>query len=671
MNGTEFFSELASRPPFAKAHPAVAAVVKDYLAGEKVVRFGDRFVINTHLPPYPGRAFDSFAKHLISGEAGERRLFSVTLAVTNRCPLNCWHCYNAGRSEADMPLSALRDLAGRLQELGAAVVTLTGGEPLLRSDLEDIARAFDDRTSLVVGTTGTGLDPARARALRESGVFAMGVSLDSADEAEHDRMRGSAGAFRAALAALRTAGESGLYPYVVSVATREFLAPDRFYPFLQFARDAGAREVHLLEPSATGRLAGRRDVLLTAAEARRILDYQAEMATREDMPVVSSFAHLESPEAFGCGAGITHLYVDGAGDVCPCNLVPLSFGNILTEPLDRILDRMRKRFRTPRVGCVGRVLARHVPEGRLPAPPEVSERLCDAHLPERHESPRFFRVRSEATGEVGGAQLREAYDRVHGDYDAFWVTEAGKPVDYLVAQLPLRGDESVFEAGCGTGHGTAALSRRLPRGRVLAADLSEGMLSEARRRLAGATNVKFAVGDALSLLMDGGTYDAVFSSWVLGYIPLAPFFAAAARALRPGGILAFIVHRENSPREPLEIFGRLVAEDPSALTRRVAFDFPRDGAQVAGLLESAGFAVEQMDEGAVKFRCRGAAEVLEHLLRSGAGTAFRDALDPARRDELEGRFVAQLAARHEGEAFIDVTHDYVTCLARRQRRQPT
>ncbi len=676
MRGDEFFTMLASRPPFSRLDPALAVFFKDYLAHERAVPFGGRTVINSHFPPYPSRAFDTFLEHFFDlGKAGPaRRLYSVTLAVTNRCGYRCWHCYNAGRSQKDLPLEALRGVAAQLQDLGAVRITLTGGEPLLRDDLEEIVGAFDERSCLVLNTTGDGLTPARARALRERGLFAAGVSLDSDDGEEHDRLRGRPGAFRAALEALRAAGAAGLYPYVVSVATREFLDPGRFRRFLRFVEDAGAREIHLLEPTPAGRLAGRSDVVLSDAERQLLLQYQREAAARDDGPVLSSFAYLESDGAFGCGAGLTHLYIDGSGEICPCNLVPLSFGNVGREGLRAALDRMGATFRLPRPGCIGRLVAGHVPPGAVPAPPEVSEAVCSRCLPREHPLPRFFSAREEAAARrgVGPEELREAYDRVHGDYDASWLSEAAGPVDDLIDRLSPSGDLRVFEAGCGTGYGTARLVARLgPGADYLAVDLSEGMIGGARRRLeaAGLRGVRFEAGDALEALRRAGPVDLIFTSWVLGYIPLEPFFEAAAGALAPGGRLAFVVHRENSPRESLEIFSALVAADPSVLVKRVDFDFPRDAAHARAGIEAAGLETVRLWEGAVTFRCASPGAVLEHLLRSGAGTAYYDALDPARRPALERRFLEELGARHAGARDIPVTHDFVGCIARRPPRR--
>jgi MoaA/NifB/PqqE/SkfB family radical SAM enzyme/SAM-dependent methyltransferase len=663
MRADRFFASEAALRARSAFSPPVAAFFADYLAAEKVVPFQGRHVVNTHFPPYPSRAFDCFLDQLGRPPAQDNpRLYSVTVAATNRCRFRCWHCYNAGRSERDLPLDVFRRLAPELQDRGAVAITVSGGEPLLRDDLEQIVAAFDDRSAITLNTTGDGLTPARARALRGAGLFALGVSLDSSDEAEHDRLRGVPGAFRIALRGLGLAAEAGLYPYVIAVATREFLAGD-LDAFLRFAAGAGAREVHLLEPVPVGRLAGRNEVVLRAAERQAILDAQRRVAGDETLPILSTFAYLESPDTFGCGAGLTHLYVDGSGEVCPCNQVPYSFGNLEREPLDAILARMRSCFHSPRCSCVGRVLGPRLPAGPRPVPPEVSARLCA--LPRETRRPRFFEALRAGRAAAGVPELQAAYDRIHADYDAHWLSEAGRPVEALVDALALRGDERVFEAGCGTGFATALAAAQLGKGgHIAAVDLSAGMIEEARRRLGPfADRVDFICGDALARLAEGGTYDAILSTWVLGYIPLRPFFRAAARSLKPGGRLAFVIHRDGSPREPLDVYAGLIAEQPAALLRPVRFDFPRDDAHLRGELAAAGLVPERLEEGQLSFRFDTAAAAFEHLLKSGAGTVFHDAIDPARRDALDREFLVRLAPRIRRGGRYEVVHDYFLCLA--------
>lgn len=670
MKGDAFLKMCAGRPPFSKMHPKMMGFFKTYLSNEKIIPFQDKYVLNSHFPPYPSPAFDTLVNNFNEvGDAGSRRLFSVTLAVTNRCNYRCWRCYNANRSQQDVPLSLLKEIIARIQDFGAANVTLSGGEPLLRNDLEDIVACFDERTSLTLNTTGNGLTPERARLLKEAGLFAVGVSVDSSDAKEHDRLRGYKGAFSAALEAIRIAADNGLYPYIISVATREFLETDSFGFFMKFAGEAGALEVHLLEPCATGQLSGNDSVTLCSKERQRILQYQKEVAEDDTLPVLSTFTYLESPEAFGCGAGLTHIYIDGSGEVCPCNLVPLSFGNVTREPLDCILDRMGQFFEKPRTCCVGQILCRHINSAELPLMHDTSSDLCRKYLPQQHELPLFFRIRNESAAEVGRDGLRDAYNGIHQFYDEFWLSEAGKPVECLIADLPLSGNERIFEAGCGTGYATALLASKLRnKGKLLAVDLSEGMLSEARQRVKaqGFEGINFRCGDAMQELRDSDSLDLVFTSWVLGYIPLKPFFDAAGNALKKGGLLAFIVHKENSPYEPLQIFSDLVVEDPTVLTKRIDFDFPADTDRIRRELAAAGLEVTYLDEGEITFRYETAHEALEHLKKSGAGTAYYESIDPARRDSIEAEFVKRLIDRQGQKKGYDVIHNYIICIARKQ-----
>ena len=326
-------------------------------------------------------------------------------------------------------------------------------------------------------------------------------------------------------------------------------------------------------------------------------------------------------------------------------------------------------FRKPRPGCVGHIVCPHVGGAQLPLSPEASAGLCDQYLPVRHRLPLFFRTRKEAREELGQEELRNAYDGIHQFYDEFWLKEAAKPVESLVAALQLKGTGRVFEAGCGTGYGTVLLAERLQKKEnLMAVDLSEGMLTEARERARsqGVEGIRFLIGDALEELRVSDPLDLIFSSWVLGYIPLKPFFEAAGRSLKKGGTLAFVVHKEDSPCEPIQIFGDIVLEDPTILTKRVAFDFPANMESVHRELAAAGLKAIDIQEGEVLFHYETAYEALEHLKKSGAGTAYYEAVDPDRRDFLEAKFLKKLIERHSENKEYEVIHNYIACIAQKK-----
>jgi trans-aconitate 2-methyltransferase len=108
----------------------------------------------------------------------------------------------------------------------------------------------------------------------------------------------------------------------------------------------------------------------------------------------------------------------------------------------------------------------------------------------------------------------------------------------LLATIPLRGDETVLDAGCGTGRLTEELVKRLPKGRVIAADLSANMLETAKRRLQWAGRaVEFARYD-LSTFRLPEPVDGIFSNATLHWVPdHASMFRSLFLALKPGGWL--------------------------------------------------------------------------------------------------------------------------------------
>lgn len=108
-----------------------------------------------------------------------------------------------------------------------------------------------------------------------------------------------------------------------------------------------------------------------------------------------------------------------------------------------------------------------------------------------------------------------------------------------LGRLPLRGDERVLDAGCGTGRDTEGLLDRLPRGQVVAVDASARMLDQLRERLAGRLDrVEVVRADLTEPLPFEGEVDAVFSVAAFHWIEdHAALFASLAARMRPGGRL--------------------------------------------------------------------------------------------------------------------------------------
>ena len=137
----------------------------------------------------------------------------VVWNITRACNLNCIHCYaRAVHLSDDRELSTEQglDLLDDLAGFGVPVVLFSGGEPLVRPDLTDLARhAVDRGIRAVISTNGTLIDEEKAVLLKDAGVSYVGISLDGLEKV-NDYFRGMEGSFQAALSGIKDCQRAGL-----------------------------------------------------------------------------------------------------------------------------------------------------------------------------------------------------------------------------------------------------------------------------------------------------------------------------------------------------------------------------------------------------------------------------------------------------------------------------
>ena len=124
------------------------------------------------------------------------------LNLTKRCNLACDHCYLDAKilkegSVDELSSDEVKSVLDNIAELSSeCMVVLTGGEPLLRRDIEELARhAADLGLMVVIGSNGITLSAERVWALKAAGVAGIGLSVDSLDPEKHDAFRGRKGAW--------------------------------------------------------------------------------------------------------------------------------------------------------------------------------------------------------------------------------------------------------------------------------------------------------------------------------------------------------------------------------------------------------------------------------------------------------------------------------------------
>ncbi len=158
-----------------------------------------------------GRLSSQLPSHLLQFSKDKRPV--VVWNVTRQCNLKCRHCYAHATDVAtkeELTFEEGRQLIDDLSGFGVPVLLFSGGEPLVRKDLPDLAAyAVKRGMRAVISTNGTLISKSMAQRLKEIGLSYVGISLDGM-QAVNDRFRGVGGAFNKAMEGVRNCQAAGI-----------------------------------------------------------------------------------------------------------------------------------------------------------------------------------------------------------------------------------------------------------------------------------------------------------------------------------------------------------------------------------------------------------------------------------------------------------------------------
>jgi len=158
-----------------------------------------------------GRDSSKLPSHLLQFSEDKRPV--VVWNITRRCNLKCVHCYAHAKDipfDNELTTDQGKGLIDDLAAFGSPVMLFSGGEPLVRKDLPQLAAyAVEKGMRAVISTNGTLITPRMARTLKEIGLSYVGISLDGMKEI-NDRFRGVSGAFRSALEGIKNSQDAGI-----------------------------------------------------------------------------------------------------------------------------------------------------------------------------------------------------------------------------------------------------------------------------------------------------------------------------------------------------------------------------------------------------------------------------------------------------------------------------
>lgn len=276
----------------------------------------------------------------------------VAWEVTRSCNLNCRHCRAAsslgpytGELSSDQCLRLIDDIA----DLSRPVIILTGGEPLLRPDIYDIASYGTSKGfRMVMATNGTLVNVETARRLKQCGISRVSISLDGRDAECHDDFRGEPGAFAGAMRGIEALKSAGLEFQINTTITAVNLAQVKEIHALALKIGAAAHHIFLLVPTGRGR-----DL---AAQAITAIDYEETLLWfhQESLHCEIQLKATCAPHYFrimrqnkmkgaetikkagghfaessrGCLGGISFCFISHVGQVQPCGYLELDCGNV-------------------------------------------------------------------------------------------------------------------------------------------------------------------------------------------------------------------------------------------------------------------------------------------------------------------------------------------------------
>ncbi|HBS85758.1 MAG: hypothetical protein A2W91_13350 [Bacteroidetes bacterium GWF2_38_335] len=264
-------------------------------------------------------------------------LFSIFICPSHQCNANCVHCYEKfpGSGTAYLSTNEVKDVIFQFKKMGGVLCHFCSGEFLMRSDAMELIR-YTHSLKLKSSITSNGLLLTREKIgeLKEAGLTELIVSIDSADPARHDELRGVKGCFVKAVSALKYAREFGIATQIWTYVARS--SKNELDAIAELGRKAGAEITFVFFPLLSGKLFENQNENLSLEERE---NYRNKF---NNNPSVL----LEFKDESDCcrGGGNEHICVMPSGEVTFCPPVPYSYGNIHASKLTSIYKLIKKDY---------------------------------------------------------------------------------------------------------------------------------------------------------------------------------------------------------------------------------------------------------------------------------------------------------------------------------------
>jgi MoaA/NifB/PqqE/SkfB family radical SAM enzyme len=326
----------------------------------RMVQFGDQVVLDSTFPPFPSKAFDKRIMNYVNNlDMKEVPTGIVSISTTNCCPYSCPFCSTNARrvTSSDLDEELLKVTITAVEEMGVPSIILHGGEPMYRYDrFLRLVKHVNSDTCLWMFTSGYGVTQERADELKQNGLFGVWVSLDHFVPDVHNSFRGSPKAFDRACEAIKFFKRAGVYTCLSLVPPDDLLKPENFIKYYDLAKSLGVAEIRVMEKKPSGREANRGVLAHSPLLANLQKKLYADPRYANHPPLSGLSTWLEKDQALGCQCRFEYLFITSTGDVQPCEVSEVTFGNIKEESFQTIYSRISKSFSRCSTGCIPMVM---------------------------------------------------------------------------------------------------------------------------------------------------------------------------------------------------------------------------------------------------------------------------------------------------------------------------
>jgi MoaA/NifB/PqqE/SkfB family radical SAM enzyme len=253
-----------------------------------------------------------------------------------RCNFKCDHCsikgFQGKKDAHSFTIADVKELSRQADELGLANMVITGGEPLVFPDFDELVAAIDPQKFYITSdSNGWLLDDKKAKHLKAIGVDKIQLSLDSLNAKEHDDFRHAPGSFERCMRAIDACLNAGLSIILSTVVTKQRIHTQEFIDYLEFAKSKGVG-TFVTYAKPVGAWEGNYEALVTREDMAFMRELEKKYAV---------FTHLTPSYGLdlGCIAVKRMISITQYGDVLPCPYMHLSLGNVFKEPLKDIIAR--------------------------------------------------------------------------------------------------------------------------------------------------------------------------------------------------------------------------------------------------------------------------------------------------------------------------------------------